>query len=448
VDLSAALGESLRELELLPVEIRHAKTGELLDRVLIRSLEQKLRELGGGEWLVTVALPSGKKLSMTVKTDSAGRIDTDDLARRLANSAGEMLKAVIPTIAHIGREVGDPSVGAPLSALQNIDWKNITKNLAGLAVDKVVNTINTMSTFGGVPRRLPRIPSRPAGYPTHGLHRPDARLCFFRGSVLNGEVWEIPEDHLRIERFGDATRVSDPDGQLLIVQVLRPDAPASNFLLPRGSAINLARTRSGAAKVVDIAVTFGDPLTDNAVSLRAGANLPELQTIAGSLTAEDVQGLQKKPEGAAVCLLYLILRTRDADIVEGALQSLPGDAREAPDVAVVRAELAARHGDHKAALATLLEAANKGLPWFGQGVSYMANRLRLYERMEDSGASAFADHDPKEISLALQRVEAFSTSCDYSAPVTTYSGPHPTTPGTESLTRAEFLATKGFPISP
>jgi hypothetical protein len=447
VHLSGALGESIQELGLLPVEIRHARTAELSDRVLLRSLEQKLQQLGEGEWLVTVALPTGKRLSVVVKTDSVGRIDAGDLASKLVNSASELLKAMLPTVAQIGKEVGGSSIAGPLAVVQNINWKGIVGNVMGLAVEKAMGALGGigLDTFQG----LPQTASPPTSYgPAHPLHHPDARLCFFHGSVLDGTVKEIPQDKVSIQRFGDTTRVSDPGGELLIVQLLRPSAPASNFLLPRGSAVSLSPAQPDGAKAVSVSVTFGDSLTDHAVSFRAGDNLQELQTIAGGLTTHDVQSLREKPEGAAVCLLYLILRTRDVETVELALRSLPGDAGNAPDVAVIKAELAARRGQHRDALHGYLGATVIGLPWFGQGVSYLANRLRLYEKMMDRQSLEFSNDDREKTTSVLQQIESFSASCDYSAPVTTYSGPHPARPGSASLTRTEFLATKGFPISP
>ena len=121
---------------------------------------------------------------------------------------------------------------------------------------------------------------------------------------------------------------------------------------------------------------------------------------------------------------------------------------EGPDVAVIKAELAARRRQHQDALHGYLGATEMGLPWFGQGVSYLANRLRRYEKIMDRRGLEFSNLDPEKITSALRQIESFSASCDYSATVTTYSGPHPARPGLASLTRTDFLATKGFPISP
>jgi hypothetical protein len=62
----------------------------------------KLGKLGQGEWLVTVALPSGRRLSHAVRTDAEGHIDTADLTAKLMSSAGEILAAMLPAIVQIG----------------------------------------------------------------------------------------------------------------------------------------------------------------------------------------------------------------------------------------------------------------------------------------------------------------------------------------------------------
>jgi hypothetical protein len=425
----------VESMALLPLEIRDPQTGDLVERTVIRSLQQKLSDLGQGEWLVSIALPSGRHLSQTISTDAAGRIDTADLTGKLVGLAGEKLAGMVPAIARIGRDVHEGLPGLARVVFKDIDWKRIVGNVAGLAVEKSIGpllgsseTISPPSSFG----------------PAHSLRHPDARLRFFRGSVLKGELAEITREQVKVEKVEDSVHISDFAGKLLIVQLLRPDLPTSNLLLPPGSVLRLSRqTRVDSAAVV-IAIQFGDALVDQAVSLRAGASLSDLVTVAGNLTTDDVRAFGAKPTGAAVCLLYLILRAR-VEMVELAIQSLSTEAVKTPDAAVVKAELAARLGHHEKALTGFLEAAELGLPLFGQGVTYLSDRLNLYKKMFGSQQQNLAA--AATVETVLNKLDPFSANCDYSAPVTTYSGPHPAKPGSTPLGRAEFVRMKGFAIS-
>jgi hypothetical protein len=55
--LNPALSQALNKLGLLPLEIRDAATGNLIERTVVRSLEDSLHNLGEGKWLVTVWEP-------------------------------------------------------------------------------------------------------------------------------------------------------------------------------------------------------------------------------------------------------------------------------------------------------------------------------------------------------------------------------------------------------
>jgi len=446
MDLAATLGKSLNQLALLPLEIRNSKSGDIAGRTIVRSLTKELETLGQGEWVLTLTLPTGKHLSTIVTTDPEGRIDTADLVAKLASSAAEMVSTSLPAVARIGRNVSKhPWIAkAGLPRFQEIDWKGLAGNLAGRAVNMAIGHGDDVET--AVP---------PSSYGSkRSLRHPDAQLHFFRGSVLTGDVTEVAAGDIKVERANGSVQISDPEQKLLIIQLLRPDLPPNNLLLPPAAALRLSLRRQGDSDVV-VAVTFGDPLADQAVGFRARANVSDLATVADHLTAEDVGAFAEKPVGAAVCLLYLILNEKDPETVELALRSLPEQAIGSPDAMVVKAELAARFGQTQAALRGFLDAAGRGLPWFGRGISYLVDRLGLYEKMlwaqrtnsSASGSPSSSDDDGRAIEQALDALRPFARNANYSAPVTTYNGVHPVRPGSASITRSEFLSAKGFPIS-
>jgi hypothetical protein len=441
-------------LGLLPVEIRDPKTLNVVDRTVVRSLQHKLSELEQGQWLIAATLPSGKRLTETLNigpggkieaVGPGGKIEAADLEAKLAEEMAQLLATSAPNIAHIRSKVYDGRLRAVGGALQNINWTGLAGNVGSYLAAKTIAPFLSDTSQGAAPL--------PSYVPDHSFRHPDAQLRFFRGSVLSGDVAEIGAKDITIVDVDGAKHVSPPPDQFVIIQLLRPDESTANLLLPPGATLKLSRQTRAGLTSVRVAVSFGDPLADGAVQLRSRTNLSELVTIGESLTLDEIRDLGTKPISAAICLLYLLLRTRESDIVKLALDGLPDAAAKSPDAEAMRGELAARAGDHKTALHALLRAAELGLPYFGQGVTNLADRLNIYAKMlsaprrSDSDTAWWTDNDRTAVSAALNRLEPFSAACDYSAPVTTYSGEEPIKPSFARLSRAEFLGTTGFPIS-
>lgn len=431
-------GNPLEKFGLLPAEIRNAATGSLLERTVVRALAPKLAHLGQSESLITITLPTGNELTFRYASQ---KFDIAEVLSKLEDAAGDIVATAMPRVAQVGRQVRQGVLEAAVGAFQDFNWSGLPRNVSSYVSTSIGPLLRT--TAGA-------IEPQPSYIPKHSFRHPEAQLRFFRGSVLDGNVTEVAPAEIKNKDVGDSKWVWDPADQLLIVQLLCPNQPTRNLLLPPGATLQLSR-----GSEVGIAIAFGDRLTDQAVQLRARTFLAELTAIGKSLTTEELRSLGSKPTGAAVCLLYLVLRTRDADTVNMTLDALSEhEAGRSPDAAVIRAELAARSGDYRAALGNIREAIARGLPYFGQGVGTIADRLQLLEKitrpLEDAHpatADSWSEHDRSAIKAALDRIEPFSANCDYSAPVTTYSGPHPAKPGTAPLTRAEFLGTTGFPIS-
>ncbi|MGH8601510.1 MAG: hypothetical protein ACREXR_01625 [Gammaproteobacteria bacterium] len=446
--LNAVLQTHLETLALLPLELRDPRTGKLVARTVLRSLEKTIRKLEHGEWLVTLSLPSGKQIAATPNADHKGDIDLEKLAGQLIGAATEAIAAMFPGIAQIGRVVPDKRLAIALGVLKEINWRGLVGNLARLAMERAIPSLLSSSDPA----------SSPSSYGPHfSLRHADARLRFYRGSAFKGGLQELRSDEVIIESVEDEIHISsgaDAAHAAIIVQLLRPEKPSSSSILPPGATLRLSKPKHTAEVTVDIAVTFGDTLADQAVRLRAGANLSQLVTVATNITDADLLTLKAKPVGAAVCLLYLLLRTRESSFIESAIASVPEAATKAPDVAVIKGELAARSGEHRRAIRCFLESVELGVPFFGQGLSYLSDRLSLYRKNPLQDASADPDasqvpsrEDEEAIDAALRTIEPFSANCDFSAPVTTYYGLQPETPGQAPLPRADFNRFTGFPIS-
>jgi len=440
------LPASLEPFGLTPIEIRDVATESVVDRTVMRSLDEKFHELGRGDWLVTAVLPTGKRVTQRIKSDAGDTLDFKGLFDKVSASISEAIVAALPRVTQISRPQPENWFRTATSALENVDWGGIPGTVSNYVLDKSIGR----SGLRGFAVRPPI-----TGYmPEYPIRRPDAQLRFFRGSVLGADVKEISVSEIKAEDANDAKCVWDPTNQLLIVQLLQPDLPGRNLLLPPGATLQLLRHRKADTPAVSVAVSFNDRLTDQAVRLRARSALPELAAIARNLTDDEVRGLGAKPTGAAVCLLYLLLREREPETVELAVKGLPPAAAGSADITVIQAELAARAGDHRTAVDRLLETMQRGMPYFGQGLTNLTDRLHLYEtitrprRLDDPVSDiAWSTEDHTAVKAALRKVTPFSANCDFSAPVTTYSGLHPAKPSAARLARAEFLSTTGFPIS-
>jgi hypothetical protein len=440
------LPASLEPFGLTPIEIRDVATESVVDRTVMRSLDEKFHELGSGDWLVTALLPTGKRVTQRIKSDASDTLDFNTLFDKISASIGESIVAALPSVTQISSPPAESWLDTAKSTARSIDWGGLPRTFGSFVLDKSIGRPKIMSFAVRPPI---------TGYmPEYPIWRPDAQLRFFRGSVLGAEVKEISAGEIKAEDVDDAKCVSDPTNQLLIVQLLQPDLPGRNMLLPPGATLRLLRHLKADTPAVNVAVSFGDPLTDQAVRLRARSSLSELAAIARSLTDQEVYGFGAKPIGAAICLLYLLLRERTPETVELALKGLPPAAAGSADVTVIQAELAARAGDHRTAVDRLFETMRRGMPYFGQGLTNLTDRLHLYETLtrkrgpDDPPADitwSAEEHDA--VKDALRKVTPFSANCDFSAPVTTYSGLHPAEPGAAPLSRDKFLGTTGFPIS-
>jgi hypothetical protein len=440
--------KSLAEFGLLPVEIHYAETEQLAERTVVRALQDVLDQRGAGAWVITVILPTGRSVTIRCRTEAGERFDLDMLLGKIKATNAKSAAGVLPRIEKVGPPERKGFRGIAQHVLHDFDWGSLPVNVGGLMLAKSIGR----TRLAGFDFAHPT-----TGYvPEFSLRRPEAQLLFFRGSVLAGQVKELNTSDIKIQDVADGKIIKDPTEQLLIVQLLRPDSSPRNILLPPGATMKLSRLQYPDSAAVSVAISFGDNLADQAVQLRAGTFLSELTAVGTSLTVEEIRDLGRRPAGAAICLLYLLLRTRDPETVRMAVRSVTeGGGANSSDVAVIEAELAARAGDYAAALRGFLEATERGLPYFGQGVTTIADRLELFERMtrpintdfRSPAAASWTDADQRAIHAALRKIEPFSANCDYSAPVTTYRGIEPTKPGPTRLSREQFLGITSFPIA-
>lgn len=174
--------------------------------------------------------------------------------------------------------------------------------------------------------------------------------------------------------------VSASGDGILFAQVARTGEVPLNVALPiYGPTISQSclLTIQGGGSALDANVSLPDnPRVDAVARYLQGGHLQEAATVGGD--AEEL--LKKKmadPFGAALGG-YALLRSGQLDRLHRWPRNLADKFPWLPDGAVIAGEEAALESNHTLAIAYVCDAARRGLPVFGAGLSLLASRLREY----------------------------------------------------------------------
>jgi hypothetical protein len=414
---------------MLPIEIRDRYDGALVGRTVLRTLQDKLAQVGPGEWLITFLLPSGNTLNRAAKTDTEGRLDwappITDL-QEIMDIADFEVTPALTTIYFAQKErSGSDILNRIWSGVEEIkehlfSWQKIASN----EYSKLGSFRNSRSA------RL--------------------RFRFYHCPLLSDDDFrKIRPLDVLINKREKSTEISDAHDRALLVQVFRFTTPPLNLALPPGSTLVLcSEADDQMPPCLRLSIRFNDDLADLINELTTRGRLAELEILAREFGEAELRELKTKPVGAALSLLHFLLRTRETEFVEAALSSLSDVATLTPDVYAMKAELLARSGQHEAALAGFLQAANAGLPIFANSLTYIIDRLHLYEKVahvtarKGRQAGGILPRN-KEIGHALERVVPFGAHCIWSAPVIlAYPGVHPSKPGVAAFSIIETVQLK------
>jgi hypothetical protein len=185
--------------------------------------------------------------------------------------------------------------------------------------------------------------------------------------------------------------VSASGNGILFAQAARPGEVPLNVALPiYGPTISQAclLTVEGTGTVLDANVSLPDnPRLDAVARFLQGGHLQEAASVGGD--AEHLlEAKMADPFGAALGG-YALLRAGQLDRLHHWPRNLADRFSWLPDGAVIAGEEAALEGDHALAILYVCEAAGRGLPVFGGGLSLLASRLREYSV---APKSAFGEH--------------------------------------------------------
>jgi hypothetical protein len=174
--------------------------------------------------------------------------------------------------------------------------------------------------------------------------------------------------------------VSASGDGILFAQVARPGEVPLNVALPiYGPTISQSclLTIEGGRSALDANVSLpNSPQVDAVARYLQGGHLQEAASVGGD--AEHL--LEQKmadPFGAALGG-YALLRSGQLERLHHWPRNLADWFPWLPDGAVIAGEEAALEGDHTLAIQYVCDAARRGLPVFGAGLSLLASRLREY----------------------------------------------------------------------
>lgn len=255
------------------------------------------------------------------------------------------------------------------------------------------------------------------------------RLRVFEGNVLSGELARA--DHLLVPPMPDPAvvqiRVSGRNRPLL-AQFLRQGARPLNVALPAwAEATCTVVLKRGAAGIADPEVQLAHHVADLLLRYQE-RSLFEQAVTATQSPAMNAEGLLRDKEGepiAAAVGAYALLRLGSLERLHGWTENLMNWFAWLPDGVVIRGEHLARLGDHDAALEVFLRLPPRGLPLFSEGLSYVINRLRLYDSIGGEEFDADKLAAGRRLLAGLQR---FVPYVDFGSPILTYTGLDPAKP--------------------
>jgi hypothetical protein len=182
--------------------------------------------------------------------------------------------------------------------------------------------------------------------------------------------------------------VSASGDGILFVQTARPGEVPLNVALPiYGPTVSqscLLTLKGGSVLAADVSLP-DNPQIDAVARFLKGGHLQEAASVGGN--AEHLlEAKMADPFGAALGG-YALLRSGQLDRLHHWPRNLADWFPWLPDGAVIAGEEAALEDEHDVAIGYVCDAARRGLPVFGVGLSLLASRLREYSA---APKSAFA----------------------------------------------------------
>jgi hypothetical protein len=138
-----------------------------------------------------------------------------------------------------------------------------------------------------------------------------------------------------------------------------------------------------------------------------------------AVTAESLLYDKREDPVAAAAAAFALLRMGEIERLHTWTSNLSTWFPWLPDGLVAEAEHAAREGRHEDALRLLRQLPERGLPLLSMGLTYAADRLRMYVRLNPADV---------ELRRQLDQLARYALATDFAEPVTTFHGDSPDSP--------------------
>jgi hypothetical protein len=356
----------------MPIEVRRPDL-----RLVAHVLCSQAVELDPGTYFVSTRLPSGLELSQRVRISKRSRPQTVTLTPAAAESSPDAWQAVQH---YLGRQAPGQRYEQPAVL--------------------------------GLEAALPQL-----------------TLRILSGNVLTGTLQET-QQIAQPQGTGDGTARIDVQASdvLMIAQLLQPGQPAVNVALPvgggQGCSIFLTRVSN---QRVTIDVYLSNTEADLLLRYRERGMLQQaiVASTSDSLSAERLLLLKGADPVAAAVGAYTLLRLGDLERLHTWAQNLYNRFEWLPDGAAILGEHLARAGQHREALAALLEIEQRGLPLFADGLSFAIDRLRLYA---SAGERYFPAAQRERAQGLVAELQRFASFVDFTRALLTWTGDEPASP--------------------
>ncbi|MDW7597430.1 MULTISPECIES: hypothetical protein [Azospirillum] len=402
----------------MPIEIRENDL-TLVQRCTVGTVADAVAQLGTGDYLLTVLLPFGTQITQRISVTNGGGIDFAALCRRVA---------LHPSVADL---------------LNNIMGNRLVNRMADWA-----------SWAFGAPSATVATASKPLNLEQMGAVAGDAtaKVRLYNGVAFGG-LHRATADTMDVQYGQGALHVFGTNTpQAATIQILQPNRTPINVVVPPGAVASVSLDDRRSAAAARVTLTLGVGIVDEMVRLRTDSRLQDIVTVVASLSRDDIDRYIAQHTGAAVATTYALLRTAPASLVDAAIAALDARPVRFADVALIRAERAARDGRYADALLGFVAAADRGLPMFSYGMNYLIDRLRFYAMTGHSTAQGRALNLPASdlatASSALERYQRFALFTDFDEAVLTYTGLDPEAPDNETLAPSDFSTSDGMALTP
>lgn len=421
LNLPASLDAGLKILRAMPVELRR-RDFALVDRTTIGLIEESVRRLEAGTYVVGVTLPTGTSLSQEFTVDQDGSINYRDLLQRFVTAPS--------VIAFLDRH------GAPAVAARVRTW---TSDL----VEQVAESVPVLR------QTLDWAASLESDVPVFGAEAPSEARWALRVRLFEMESSGFhlaSAARLRTER-DDAQgtiKVRAPREQRTgLLQFVREGAPALNVVLPPGATVTVSISENDDIPTILTNIEVGVDIVDDMLKMRSDGRLSDITTLVSSLDHAEIDHYLDRTPGAAYAFCYAILRAGNRDLAESAVRELQARQRPEPDAAIIIGELAALQGRHADALRAFISAGSDVLPIFSYGLNYLIDRLRFYVQGTAQSVQVLSlGLSEVEISTTikvLERLQPFGLFADYEQPLLTFTGLDPADPD-DDITSPEAVS--------